>query len=45
MAIDEKVYFRVTDPQLQRIPWIKVVHGDGSVTVYKDARNTFLMTN
>jgi hypothetical protein len=39
MVINEKVYFRATDPQLQHIPWIKVVHGDGSETVYKD-RNT-----
>jgi hypothetical protein len=36
MAISDKVYFRATDPELQQIPWIKVILGDGSVIVYKD---------
>jgi hypothetical protein len=36
MTINDKVYFRATDYQLQNIPWIKVVHSDGSFTIYKD---------
>jgi hypothetical protein len=37
MAINEQVYFKASDPQLQHIPWMKVVRSDGSVTVYKDS--------
>lgn len=36
MAINEQVYFKATDRQLQQIPWIKVERADGSVTVYQD---------
>jgi nitrate/TMAO reductase-like tetraheme cytochrome c subunit len=36
MAINEWVYFRATDRQFQNIPWIQVVHSDGSVMIYKD---------
>ena len=36
MAINEKVYFRATDRGLQQIPWIKVISGDGSETIYRD---------
>ena len=38
MIIDMKVYFRTTDPQQQRIPWVKAVRSDGAVEVYKDSR-------
>jgi hypothetical protein len=38
MAINEKVYFRSTDPELQNIPWIRVERGDGSTAIYKDRR-------
>ena len=37
MAINEQIYFKASDPQLQHIPWTKVVRSDGSVTVYKDS--------
>lgn len=40
MAITNKVYLRATDRQRQQIPWIEVVHGDGTVTVYRDPRAT-----
>jgi hypothetical protein len=36
MAINEKVYFRATDRQFQQIPWIKVIHSDGSESIYQD---------
>ena len=36
MAINEKVYFKSKDQELQQIPWIKVISGDGSVIVYRD---------
>jgi hypothetical protein len=36
MAINEKVYFKATDRGLQQIPWIKVVRGDGTTSVYRD---------
>jgi hypothetical protein len=36
MAINEKVYFRATDPELQQIPWVKVILNDGSEIVFKD---------
>jgi len=36
MAINEKVYFKSKDPELQQIPWIKVISGDGSIRVYQD---------
>jgi hypothetical protein len=38
MTINRKVYFRATDPQQQRIPWVEAVRSDGSVAVYKDSR-------
>lgn len=38
MIINNEVYFRATDRQLQRIPWIKVVLPDGSVTIFKDRK-------
>jgi hypothetical protein len=41
MAINEKVYFRATDPGLQQIPWIKVINGDGSETIYRDKSVNF----
>ena len=40
MAIIEKIYFRATDPELQHILWIRVEHGDGSITIYKDHRTS-----
>jgi hypothetical protein len=36
MTISDKVYFRATDARLQHVQWIRVVRGDGSVSVYKD---------
>ncbi len=36
MAISDKVYFKATDRHLQQIPWMKVVHSDGSEVVYRD---------
>ena len=36
MAIGNRVYFKATDPQLQQIPWVKIVRIDGSESVYKD---------
>jgi hypothetical protein len=36
MAINEKVYFKAADRGLQQIPWIKVISGDGSETIYRD---------
>jgi hypothetical protein len=38
MIISEKVYFKATDRGLQHIVWIKVISGDGSVSIYKDNR-------
>jgi hypothetical protein len=38
MTISDKVYFKATDLGLQQIVWIKVISGDGSVSVYKDNR-------
>jgi hypothetical protein len=40
MAINNKVYFKASDSQQQHIPWIKVVHADGSVAIYKDSRSS-----
>jgi len=39
MIINEKVYFKATDPMHQQIPWVKVVSVDGSMIVYKDPRS------
>ena len=36
MTINNQVYFRAKDRQLQNIPWIKVVRSDGFVMIYKD---------
>jgi hypothetical protein len=36
MITRNKVYFRATDPQLQQIPWIKVVLPEGAEMVYED---------
>jgi hypothetical protein len=36
MTISEQVFYRAMDPHLQRVPWIKVVRGDGSIMIYKD---------
>ena len=36
MAIGHKVYFRAMDPQLQQVPWIKVIRSDGSESIYRD---------
>ncbi len=38
MIINKQVYFKAIDAQQQKIPWIRVVRSDGSVTVYKDSR-------
>ena len=36
MAISTTVYFKATDRSLQQIPWIKVVHSDGSSITYRN---------
>jgi hypothetical protein len=36
MITRSKIYFKAMDPQLQQIPWIKVVLPDGSEMVYED---------
>jgi hypothetical protein len=36
MAINQRIYFRATDPHFQQIPWIKIVNKDGTETVYRD---------
>lgn len=38
MIIDNQVYFRATDPQLQHIPWVKIVSKNGKSTIYEDKR-------
>jgi hypothetical protein len=36
MIINNKVYFRATDRELQHIPWIKLQLPDGSAVIYRD---------
>jgi len=36
MIIQNQVSFKATDTKLQDIPWIKMVHSDGSVKIYKN---------
>ena len=38
MIIDNEVHFRATDRGLQHIPWVKVIHHDGTQTIYEDDR-------
>ena len=38
MVIQNKVYFKATDSELQHIPWVKLVLPDGSETVFFDKR-------
>lgn len=38
MVIDNKIGFKATDRQQERIPWVRAEHRDGSVEVYEDTR-------
>jgi hypothetical protein len=36
MIIETKVYFKALDRKLQIIPWLRVVHPDGTETIFED---------
>lgn len=41
MNISNKVFYRTTDKKRQVIPWVKVIHSDGTEEVYVDSESKF----
>ncbi|HSR14039.1 MAG TPA: NapC/NirT family cytochrome c, partial [Thermodesulfobacteriota bacterium] len=36
MILSNRIFFRSIDPEAQRIPWVRMVLGDGSETIFRD---------